>query len=47
MRYYWYEHRLTQELSEAYKKESLLLTAAVAAGKDTIEKAYEIDKLGL
>ena len=44
---------LCQELMEAYKQEAidtsfdrLLLTAAVAAGEATIQKAYETDKLG-
>ena len=43
---------LCQELLTAFKKESamsgkprLLLTAAVAAGKSTIDKAYEVSKL--
>ena len=41
-----------QEIYEAFVKEAivtgkprLLLTAAVAAGKDTIDYAYEVDKI--
>ncbi|XP_032235662.2 chitotriosidase-1 [Nematostella vectensis] len=44
---------LCQELLDAFKLEAaqtnrprLLLTAAVAAGKATIDKAYEVDKIG-
>ncbi|KAJ7377108.1 hypothetical protein OS493_030702 [Desmophyllum pertusum] len=44
---------LCQELLDAFKRDAaasgkprLLLTAAVAAGKGTIDKAYEISKLG-
>ena len=44
---------LCQELLDAYKAEAarsggerLLLTAAVSAGKETINAAYEVDKIG-
>lgn len=44
---------LCQELLNAFKAEAaatgkprLLLTAAVAAGYTTVEKAYEVNKLG-
>ncbi|KAK3739098.1 hypothetical protein QZH41_018242, partial [Actinostola sp. cb2023] len=44
---------LCQELMDAFKREAaesgkprLLLTAAVAAGKNTIDKAYEVRKIG-
>ena len=44
---------LCQELLDAYKAEALssgrkrlLLTAAVSAGKGTIDRAYEVDKIG-
>jgi len=44
---------LCQELMDAFKREAvetnrprLLLTAAVAAGKNNIDKAYEVEKIG-
>lgn len=36
---------LCKELSAAFKPDNLLLTAAVAAGKPTIDAGYEIDKI--
>lgn len=36
---------LLRELKEAFKPYGYLLTAAVAAGKSNIEKAYEIPKI--
>jgi chitinase len=36
---------LCKELSAAFKPDNLLLTAAVAAGKSTIDAGYEIDKI--
>ena len=35
-----------QELSAAFKPKGLLLSAAVSAGKSTIEKAYDVPVLG-
>ena len=35
-----------KELSAAFKPKGLLLSAAVSAGKSTIEKAYDVPVLG-
>ena len=35
-----------RELSDAFKEKGLLLSAAVSAGKSTIEKAYDVPVLG-
>jgi len=37
--------KLVAELKAAFRSENLLLTAAVAAGKTTIDSAYEVDKI--
>jgi hypothetical protein len=36
---------LLKELKDAFTPDNLLLTAAVAAGKEQIDLGYEIDKI--
>ena len=38
--------KLKKELKAAFQPHGLLLSAAVGAGKSTIDKAYEIAKIG-
>ena len=37
--------KLVFELKKAFEPYNFLLTAAIAAGKENIDKAYEIDKI--